>query len=81
MKKCVKINHSRLFLLSFNSKLSHFDKNINLWRKLIWFLIYSEPRGYSELARQIYGERLPQRILTNARTFAASSRFRAFRNE
>jgi hypothetical protein len=25
-----KINHSRLFLLSFNSKLSHFDKNLNL---------------------------------------------------
>jgi hypothetical protein len=25
-----KIYHSRLFLLSFNSKLSHFDKNLNL---------------------------------------------------
>jgi hypothetical protein len=26
MKKWVKNNHSRLFLLSFNSKLNHFDK-------------------------------------------------------
>jgi hypothetical protein len=34
MKKCVKKNHSRLFLLSFNSKLSHFDKNINLFSQL-----------------------------------------------
>jgi hypothetical protein len=81
MKKWVKKNHSRLFLLSFNSKLSHFDKNINLnlsldhkclsptWRKPIWFLIYGEARGHLELARKIYGERLPQRILPNARTF------------
>jgi hypothetical protein len=65
-------------LLSFNSKLSHFDKNINLnlslnhkclpptWKKTIWSLIYGE---YAELARQIYGEKLPQRILPNARTF------------
>jgi hypothetical protein len=30
-------NHSRLFLLSFNSKLSHFDKNINLFSQLIQF--------------------------------------------
>jgi hypothetical protein len=63
-----KINDSRLFLLSFNSKLSHFEhhiENINLnlnlnhkclsptWRKPIWPLIYDE---HSELARQIYGE-------------------------
>jgi hypothetical protein len=33
-------------------------------------LIYSEAPGHSELARQIYGERFPQRILSNARTFA-----------
>jgi hypothetical protein len=33
-------------------------------------LIYSEAPGHSELARQIYGERFPQRILPNARTFA-----------
>jgi hypothetical protein len=64
--------------LSFNSKLSHFDKNINLnlnlnykglsptWRKSIWSLIYDE---HLELAWQIYGEKLPQRILRNARTF------------
>jgi hypothetical protein len=63
MEKWVKKNHSRLFLLSFHSKLSHFDKNINLnlnfnhkylsptWRKPIWFLIYGK---HSELARQIY---------------------------
>jgi hypothetical protein len=64
-------------LLSFNSKLSHFDKNINLnlnlnhtclsptWRKPIWSLIYGE---HSELIRQIQGKKLPQRILHNART-------------
>jgi hypothetical protein len=34
-KKWVKNIHSRLFLLSFNSKLSHFDKNLNLNHK--WF--------------------------------------------
>jgi RNA processing factor Prp31 len=33
-------------------------------------LIYGEARGYSELARQIYSEKFPQRILPNARTFA-----------
>jgi hypothetical protein len=32
-------------------------------------LIYGEARGHSKLARQIYGERFPQRILPNARTF------------
>jgi hypothetical protein len=32
-------------------------------------LIYGVARGHSELARQIYGERFPQRILPNARTF------------
>jgi hypothetical protein len=32
-------------------------------------LIYGEARGHSELARQIYGERFPQRILPNARIF------------
>jgi hypothetical protein len=45
-------------------------------------LVYGEARGHSELARQIYGERFPQRILSNARNLykrcAASSRFRAF---
>jgi hypothetical protein len=66
------------FLLSFNSKLSHFDKNINLnltlnhkcfsptWGKPIWSLIYGE---HSEKERQIYGEKLPQRIFHNARSF------------
>jgi hypothetical protein len=64
-------------LLSFNSKLSHCDKNINFNLNLNhkyfyqpgenrYALIYSE---HSELARQIYGEKLPQRILRNARTF------------
>jgi hypothetical protein len=55
-------NHSSLFVLSFNSKLSQFDNNINLnlnlnykclsppWRKPIWFLIFGEARGHSELA-------------------------------
>jgi hypothetical protein len=33
------------------------------------FSIYSEARRHSKLARQIYGERFPQRILPNARTF------------
>jgi hypothetical protein len=51
--------HSRLFLLSFNSKLSHFDKNLNLnhkwfsptWRKPIpMALFYGEALGHSELA-------------------------------
>jgi hypothetical protein len=32
-------------------------------------LIYGEAREYSELTPQIYGERFPQRILPNARTF------------
>jgi hypothetical protein len=32
-------------------------------------LIYGEARGHLELARQIYCERFPQRILPNARTF------------
>jgi hypothetical protein len=32
-------------------------------------LIYGEVRGHSELGRQIYGERFPQSILPNARTF------------
>jgi hypothetical protein len=32
-------------------------------------LIYREARGHSDLARQIYGETFPQRILPNARTF------------
>jgi hypothetical protein len=58
-----------------------FDKNINLnvnlnhkclsptWRKSIWFLICGEARGHSKLARQIYGERLLQRIFPNGLTF------------
>jgi hypothetical protein len=29
----------------------------------------AKPGGHSELARQIYGERFPQRILSNARAF------------
>jgi hypothetical protein len=47
-------------------------------------LIYGEAPGHSELARQIYGERFPQRIPPNCNIYkrcAASSRFRAFRNE
>jgi hypothetical protein len=32
-------------------------------------LIYGKARGHSKLVRQIYGERFPQRILPNARTF------------
>jgi hypothetical protein len=32
-------------------------------------LIYGEARGYSELARQIYSEKFPQRIPPNTRTF------------
>jgi hypothetical protein len=32
-------------------------------------LIYGEARGHLELAWQIYGEKFPQRILPNARTF------------
>jgi hypothetical protein len=31
-------------------------------------LIYGEAHEHSELTRQIYGEKLPQRILPNART-------------
>jgi hypothetical protein len=32
-------------------------------------LIYGEPCGHSELMRQIHGERFPQMILPNARSF------------
>jgi hypothetical protein len=32
-------------------------------------LIYGEACGHSELARQIYSEKFPQRILSSARTF------------
>jgi hypothetical protein len=43
-------------------------------------LIYGEARGHSKLARQIYGERFPQRILPNARTFVnVVQHFRDFR--
>jgi hypothetical protein len=63
-------------LLPFNSKLSHFDKNLNKSQMAVInlektdvALIYYEARGHSELTRQIYGERFPQRILPNARTF------------
>jgi hypothetical protein len=48
-------------------------------------LIYGEARGYSELVRQIYRERFPERILPNARNLckrcAASSRFWVLRNK
>jgi hypothetical protein len=45
-------------------------------------LIYYEARGHSELTRQIYGERFPQRIQRNlCKRCAASSQFRTFRNE
>jgi hypothetical protein len=81
MKKFSKKIIVDFFWLSFNSKLSHSDKNIDLnlnlnhkclsptWTKPIWFLIYGEASGHSELTRQTYGERLPQMILSNARTF------------
>jgi hypothetical protein len=84
-----KKNPSRLYLLSFNSKLRHFDKSINFnlnlkhkclsptGRKPIWFLIYGEACGHSELAWQIYGERASNFY----KRCAASSRFRAFRYE
>jgi hypothetical protein len=32
-------------------------------------LVYDKTSGHSELARHIYGERFPQRIFPNARTF------------
>jgi hypothetical protein len=32
-------------------------------------LIYGKARGHSDLTRQIYGKRFPQRILPNARSF------------
>jgi RNA processing factor Prp31 len=38
------------------------------WRKLM-ILIYDEARGRSELALEIYGERFPQRIVSDTRTF------------
>jgi hypothetical protein len=45
-------------------------------------LVYDETRGHSELTRQIYGERFPQRKLPNARTlcsiFAISDEKMAF---
>jgi hypothetical protein len=43
------------------------------WEKTDIVLIYGEARGHSELARQIYGGRFPQRILPNVRTFVKSS--------
>jgi hypothetical protein len=42
---------------------------INLQKTSKWFLICDEARKHSELARKIYGESFPQRILPNARTF------------
>jgi hypothetical protein len=82
------------FLLSFNSKLSHFNKNLNLKSQMVFtklgktdmVLIYGEARGHSELARQIYGEMFPQSIGTSqcknlCKFCAASLRFRAFKNE
>jgi hypothetical protein len=66
--------------LSSNSKLTHIDKNLNFnlnlnhkgftaQEKTDMVLIYGEAHGHSELARQIYGERFPQKILPNVRTF------------
>jgi hypothetical protein len=55
------------FLLSFNSKLNHFDRNLNLNRKWLagenryGFDLFRSPWTF----RPIYG----QRILPNARTF------------
>jgi hypothetical protein len=44
--------------------------------------IYGEARGHSEPARQIHGERFPERKCTNlCKRCVASSRFRAFRDE
>jgi hypothetical protein len=69
VKKWVKNIHSRLFLLPFNSKLSHFDKNLNLNHK--WFsptygfVLWRSPWTF----RASYGERFPQKILPYARTF------------
>jgi hypothetical protein len=75
MKKMGQKNQSRLFLLSFNSKLSHFDKNLNFnlnlnhtnLKKTDVVLIYR--RGPSTFRRQIYSEKFPQRILPSAGTF------------
>jgi hypothetical protein len=61
-------------LLSSNSKLTHIDKNLNFnlnlnhkgftaQEKTDMVLIYGEAHG------QIYGERFPQKILPNVRTF------------
>jgi hypothetical protein len=47
-------------------------------------LIYGEARGRSELALEIYGERFPKdpsQCTNLCKRCAASSRFRAFRNE
>jgi hypothetical protein len=38
-------------------------------KKTDMVLINGEARGHSELARQIYSEKFPQRILPNVRTF------------
>jgi hypothetical protein len=44
--------------------------------------IYGEARGHSEPARQIHGERFPERKCTNlCKRCVASSQFRAFRDE
>jgi hypothetical protein len=56
MKKVGQKNQSRLFLLSFNSKLSHFDKNVNFnlnlnhtnLKKTDVVLIYGEARRHSD---------------------------------
>jgi hypothetical protein len=64
MKKWVKKIYVVTFLLSFNSKLSHFDKNLNLdltlnkmafnnLEKTDMVLIYSEVLGYLELTANL----------------------------
>jgi hypothetical protein len=76
-EKMGKKNHSRLFcchLIQNEVTL----KNLNLnhkwlsptWRKPIWFWSMAKLVDIgTELVRQIYGERFPQRILRNARSF------------
>jgi hypothetical protein len=58
-------NHSKLLLLSFNSKLSHFDKNLNFhlninhkwfsptWRKPIRFDLWRSPRTFKATVHSI----------------------------
>jgi hypothetical protein len=75
-------------MLSFNSKLRYFDKNLNLglnlnhkwlsptWRKSIWFSSMAE---YVDIqSKSTVKDRFPQRIFSYARTILTIRDFGRF---